>query len=385
MNEGFEFFFEDHHHKLVGEAVQFASKEIQPLTETEKDEENLAREIVSRLGKGGFLRYFIPEVFGGIGKEPDLRSLCLIREVLGYTSGMAEFLFAMQGLGSVPITLAGSAEIKRKFLPAVCGGDAIAAFAITEPEAGSDVASLQTVAVRSRSEWILDGTKTLISNAGIADFYIVFAKTDPAAGNKGISAFVVEKNSPGLTLTKKLEPIAPHPLGEIAFVGCRVPAENLIGGTGEGFKIAMKTLDLLRTTVGAAALGLSRRAIHETLGWVRRRKQFGSPLSAFQGVQSDLAEMQTRWDAARMLVYRSAWIRDGGAKRVTKESAMAKYFATEAAQWIIDRAVQLHGGMGVIKGVAVERLYREIRALRIYEGTSEILKLVIARSLLEEK
>lgn len=381
---GYEFFFSKEHEGLGERVREIAKKEILPILEKhEGEEENAAREIVSCMGKAGFLRFLVSDAYGGVGEKLDLRSLCLIRESLAYYNGMAEFLFAMQGLGSYPITLAGDKDLKRKFLPAILSGEAVGAFAVTEPEAGSDVASMKTSAVRSRTEWILDGTKTFISNAGIADFYIVFAKTDAAAGHKGISAFVVEKDMKGLEFKKKQVTMSPHPLGEIAFEGCRVPASNLLGATGEGFKIAMKTLDLLRTTVGAAALGLARRAIDEALDHVKSRKQFGQPLSSFQLVQQDIADMETQWDASRLLVYRSAWTKDNGAERVTKESAMAKSYATEAAGRIIDRALQLHGGTGVLKGTTVERLYREIRALRIYEGTTEILKMVIARSVLE--
>lgn len=381
MRSGFDFFFDVHHRELADKVEKFASEEVDPIF-AKADETSAARTMVKKLGGAGFLRYVVPAAFGGVHQNLDLRSICILREALGYRHGMAEFLFAMQGLGSMPITLAGTQELKRRLLTPVVAGDAIAAFAITEADAGSDVAALKTTAVRSGSEWVLDGAKTFISNAGIADFYVVFAKTDPAAGNKGISAFVVEKDTKGLILKKKLEVIAPHPIGELSFEGCRVPAENLLGATGDGFKIAMQTLDMLRTTVGAAALGLSRRAIDEAISYTKKRQQFGKPLSDFQAVQLDLAQMEIEWDAARLLVYRSAWMKDHGTERLTKESAMAKYFATEKANWIIDRAVQLHGGQGVLKGVVVERLYREIRALRIYEGASEILKLIVARTVI---
>ena len=384
MNEGFDFFFEDAHRDLAARIERFAAQEAEA-TLSKADEEAACRSFVGKLGSAGFLRYILPAAFGGATASPDLRSICLIRETLARFHGMGEMLFAMQALGSTPIAIAGTQELRRRFLPAVAAGESIAAFAVTESEAGSDVASLKTTAVRGRSEWILDGTKTFISNAGIADFYVVFAKTDAAAGNKGISAFVVEKDAKGLLMKRKIELLAPHPIGEVAFEGCRVPAENLLGATGDGFKIAMQTLDLLRTTVGAAALGFAGRALDEALAHAQRRRQFGRALAEFQGVQFDLADMRTEWEAARLLVYRSAWVKDRGAERVTREAAMAKLFATETAQRIIDRAVQIHGGQGVVRGVPVERLYREIRALRIYEGTSEILKLVIARSLLENK
>lgn len=384
MRPGFEFFFEDSHRELAQKVEKFASPELEAMF-AQEDEAVAAREFVKKLGAEGFLRYVVPAAFGGANANLDLRSLCLVREGLGIRHGMAEFLFAMQALGSYPITLAGTPELKRRFLSPVAAGEMIAAFAVTEAEAGSDVAALKTTAVRGRSEWILDGSKTFISNAGIADFYIVFAKSDPAAGHKGISAFVVEKDAPGLVLKKKLEVIAPHPIGELAFEGCRIPAENLLGATGDGFKIAMQTLDLLRTSVGAAALGLSRRGIDEAISYVKQRHQFGKALAELQSVQMEIASMETQWEAARLLVYRSAWKKDQGAERITKEASMAKYFATETAQWIIDRALQLHGGRGVLKGEVVERLYREIRALRIYEGATEVLKTVIARQIFEAK
>lgn len=383
MRPGFEVFFEDAHRDLAEKAVKFAA-ETEPIF-AQSDEATACREFVGKMGRAGFLRYVVPAAFGGASAQIDLRSLCLIREALAYQHGIGDLLFAMQGLGSYPITLAGSPEMRRKYLGAVAAGEAIAAFAVTETEAGSDVAAMRTTAVRGRAEWILDGTKTFISNAGIADYYVVFAKTDAEAGHKGISAFVVDKDTKGFSVKRKIEITSPHPIGEVAFEGCRVPAENLLGATGDGFKISMQTLDLLRTSVGAAALGLARRAIDEATSYAKKRKQFGKSLGELQSVQFDIAQMETDWEAARLLVYRSAWVKDKGAERVTKESAMAKMFATEAAQRIIDRAVQIHGGLGVTRGVVVERLYREIRPLRIYEGTSEILKLVIARSFLEEK
>jgi acyl-CoA dehydrogenase len=291
-------------------------------------------------------------------------------------------MFAMQGLGSFPLAFAGSKQIKLRILPKVKSGDAIAAFAITEPEAGSDVSALQTTARRDGTGYVVDGVKTFISNAGLAEFYTVFAKTASAKGSKGISAFVVEKDSPGFSVEEKIELIAPHPIGRIRFDGCRVPAENLLGGEGEGFKIAMTTLDTFRPTVGAAAVGLAWRALDEAIGYSKLRVQFGRPLAEFQATQMKLADMATELDAARLLVHRAAWKRDTEGGRVTRESAMAKLFATEAAQRIIDTAVQIHGGTGVVRGSIVEHLYREVRALRIYEGTSEIQKLVIAGQLL---
>jgi len=293
-------------------------------------------------------------------------------------------MFAMQGLGSYPITLAGGEALKRRHLPRVVSGEAIAAFALTEPEAGSDVAALQTAARRDGDHYELDGVKTFISNAGLADFYVVFAKTNPDQGHKGISAFVVEPSMSGFVVERKLELIAPHPIGVVRFERCQVPRESLLGDEGQGFKIAMQTLDVFRATVAAAAVGMARRALDEALAYSRQRVQFGRPIAEFQGIQFKLGEMATELEAARLLVYRAAWKKDQGAERVTRESAMAKLYATEMAQRVIDQAVQIHGGNGVVKGFVVERLYREIRALRIYEGTSEIQKVVIARELLKE-
>jgi len=281
-------------------------------------------------------------------------------------------------------TLAGGEALKRRHLPRVVSGEAIAAFALTEPEAGSDVAALQTAARRDGDHYELDGVKTFISNAGLADFYVVFAKTNPDQGHKGISAFVVEPSMSGFVVERKLELIAPHPIGVVRFERCQVPRESLLGDEGQGFKIAMQTLDVFRATVAAAAVGMARRALDEALAYSRQRVQFGRPIAEFQGIQFKLGEMATELEAARLLVYRAAWKKDQGAERVTRESAMAKLYATEMAQRVIDQAVQIHGGNGVVKGFVVERLYREIRALRIYEGTSEIQKVVIARELLKE-
>ena len=291
-------------------------------------------------------------------------------------------MFAMQGLGSFPVSLAGSRELKQRILPRVSSGESIAAFAITEPEAGSDVGAIQTTARRDGATYVLDGVKTFISNAGLADFYSVFAKTDSAKGSKGISAFLVERDAPGFRFEEKIELISPHPIGRISFDGCRVPAANVLGEEGQGFKIAMQTLDTFRSTVGAAACGLAWRGLDEAISYAKRRVQFGRPISEYQATRMRLAEMATDLDASRLLVYRAAWKKDSGADRVTLEASMAKLFATEAAQRIIDSAVQIHGGAGVVRGSVVEHLYRDVRALRIYEGTSEIQKLVIAGHLL---
>ena len=348
-----------------------------------ESEDDQARRLVEALATEGLLDYTVPAEFDSGAKEIDVRALCVIRERLSYESSLADLMFAMQGLGSFPIALAGTDEIKRRLLPLVKAGKAIAAFAITEPDAGSDVSAIQTTARPDGAGYVIDGAKTFISNAGLADFYTVFAKTDSEKGHKGISAFVVEKDTPGFTFEEKLELIAPHPIGRIRFSGCRVNAASLLGEKGEGFKIAMQTLDTFRPTVGAAAIGLAWRAMDEAVGYAKRRVQFGRPIAEFQSTQMKLAEMATELDAARLLVYRAAWKKDTCTERVTLESAMAKLYATEAAQRIIDAAVQSHGGAGVVKGATVEHLYREIRALRIYEGTSEIQKLVIAGQLLK--
>jgi acyl-CoA dehydrogenase len=311
-----------------------------------------------------------------------VRTLCLARDILARHSGLADFAFAMQGLGSGPITLYGTPELKAAYLPKVAEGRQIGAFALSEPEGGSDVAGLRMTARRDGNHFVLDGRKAWISNAGIADHYVVFARTGEAPGAKGLSAFVVDAETRGLVVAERIQVIAPHPLGTLAFEGCRVPASHLLGKPGDGFKIALGTLDVFRATVGAAALGFARRALDDAVVRAGSREIFGQRLVALQATQMRIADMATETDAAALLVYRAAWTKDCVAERVTREAAMAKLYATEAAQRVIDGAVQLWGGLGVTRGVAVERLYREIRALRIYEGTSEIQKLVIAGQVL---
>ena len=304
----------------------------------------------------------------------------------GRARRLADFAFAMQGLGTGPISLFGSAALKQRYLPRVREGKAIAAFALSEPEAGSDVAALATTATPDgRSEHIIDGTKTWISNGGIADHYVVFARTGEGKGAKGLSAFVVDADAPGLSVAQRIEVIAPHPLATLRFDGVRVPSANRLGQPGDGFKVAMATLDVFRSTVGAAALGFARRALHESIYRATTRKLFGAPLAELQMTQAAIADSATEVDASALLIYRAAWMKDQGAARVTREAAMAKMFATEAAQAVIDRAVQLHGALGVTKGAEVEKLYREIRALRIYEGATEVQKIVIARELLKRR
>ena len=374
-------FFDDDHRRLAADLESWVAAEIAPHEHDESDVDALSRRFVAMLGAAGWLRYAVPAEFGGIHAKLDVRSLCLIRETLARISGLADFAFAMQGLGSASIALHGTPELKRRYLPGVCAGTRIAAFALSEPEGGSDVAALRTNARRDGADYVLNGRKTWISNGGIAGHYVVFARTGEAPGAKGLSAFVVDADAPGLRIAERIEVIAPHPLATLAFENCRVGADHLIGRPGEGFKIAMATLDIFRATVGAAALGFARRALDEALARVTRREAFGKRIAEFQATQLRLADMATEIDAAALLVYRAAWTKDRVADRVTREAAMAKMYATEAAQRVIDGAVQLWGGMGVVKGVPVERLYREIRALRIYEGTTEIQKLVIAGQL----
>jgi len=311
-----------------------------------------------------------------------VRSLCLIRETLARHHALADFAFAMQGLGSGPISLFGTSEQQNGFLLPVAAGNSLAAFALSEPEAGSDVASLSTSATEQTDYFVLNGEKTWISNGGIADFYTVFARTGEAPGAKGLSCFVVEANTPGFEVTERIDLVAPHPLATLKFTDCRVPKANLVGDRGRGFGIAMATLDVFRTTVGAAALGMARRALDETLRHVSTRKLFGGTLSDLQLVQGKLSDMAMGVDSSALLVYRSAWTKDCIAERVTREAAMAKLHATESAQMVIDSAVQLHGGHGVTKGNIVESLYRDIRALRIYEGASEVQQTIIARQAL---
>jgi acyl-CoA dehydrogenase len=348
----------------------------------------LCRELVRDLGSAGWTRYSVPFDAAAPVAEFDVRALALIRETLAWHDGLADFAFAMQGLGSGAISLAGSREIKHRYLPRVAAGEAIAAFALSEPDAGSDVAAIKCSARQDGDMYVLDGQKTWISNGGIADFYCVFARTSPAefradgsVSARGISAFIVDANTTGLSIAKRIDVIAPHPLATLSFAGCRIPAANRLGSEGDGFKLAMRTLDIFRTSVAGAALGFAQRALDEALKHSLARPMFGKTLADLQLTQAALADAATEVDAARLQTYRAAWLRDRG-NTVTKEVAMAKMAATEAAQRAIDRAVQIFGGRGVVHGETVERLYREIRALRIYEGATEVQKLIIARELL---
>jgi acyl-CoA dehydrogenase len=369
-------------HKALAE--QLGSSAVAALSAVED-----AADSAAAMGELGLYAYLVPESQGGapVGKPEDpsyvdVRALVLIREALGQISPLADAIFAVQGLGSYPITLAGNAEQKHRYLPSVLRGTRITGFGLTEPEAGSDVGSLRTTARKEGSEWVLDGEKTLISNVPIAQHYVVFANADPSLGRKGITAFVVEDGSRGLSY-KPIAMSIPHPIGQLHLDGCRVPESALLGKVGGGFGLALGTLDTFRISVGAAAVGMATRALQASIAHVSRRRQFGAPLGEQQLVKAYLAEMATELDASRLLVARAAHLRDTGGGRVSTEAAMAKMYATEAAQRIIDKAVQLHGGAGVTLGSEVEQLYREIRPLRIYEGTTEIQKLIIAKALLD--
>ena len=377
-------FFDDDHRRFAEALGRWADAKLPSLPHDDVDEACRAR--VRALGEAGILKTVVPQSHGGLYPVLDVRTLCIAREILAFRDGLADFAFAMQGLGTASISLFGSEDLKRKYLPPVRDGKAIAAFALSEPEAGSDVSALAMTAKPDGGAYVrLDGEKTWISNGGIADHYVVFARTGEAPGARGLSAFVVDADTPGLSVAERIEVIAPHPLAQLRFDGVRVSVTNRLGKPGEGFKVAMATLDIFRSTVGAAALGFARRALHETIEHAATRKLFGAPLGDLQMTQATIADSATEVDAAALLVYRAAWVKDKGAERVTREAAMAKMFATEAAQRVIDRAVQLHGGHGVRKGVKVEELYRDIRALRIYEGATEVQKIVIAREMLKQR
>ena len=373
-------FFAPEHHTLAQNVSTFVEQEIEPHAGVEDDVDGLARHFVNVLAQAGLLRYAVAD--GPL----DVTSLCLIRERLSYSSALADLAFVMQGLGTFAIAKAAPEHVRDFWLRRAVEGKAIAAFALTEPEAGSDVAAIQTAARRDGETYIIDGRKRFISNAGIADFYTVFARTGTRAdGRAELSAFVVGSKMQGFHVVERTPLIAAHPIGEIVFEGCRVPAEDMVGNEGDGFLLAMETLDTFRASVGAAACGMACRALDEAVRYASNRKQFGRAIAEHQLVQEKLADMVTELDAARLLVYRAAYAKDTGARRVTREASEAKLFATEAAGRIIDSAVQIHGGSGLVRGNIVEQLYRDVRALRIYEGTSEIQKLVIASQLLKER
>jgi len=379
-------FFEPRHAELAAAVDAWAARTAEGIDHADTDA--ACRAWVRALGDAGWLRYAVPASHGGALPVLESRALCLLRETLARHDGLADFAFAMQGLGSGPITLAGSDALRARWLPKVARGEAIAAFALSEPDAGSDVAAMSTRARRDGDHWVIDGRKTWISNGGIADFYVTFVRTSEEPGARGISAFVVEAGTPGLSIAERIDVIAPHPLATLAFDGCRVPASAMLGAPGAGFKLAMSNLDIFRSSVAGAALGFARRALDEGLAHAQRRRMFGGALADFQLTQAALADMATAIDASMLLTYRAAWLRDtavakGSGERQTREAAMAKMVATESAQQVIDRAVQLFGGLGVKRGSIVESLYREIRALRIYEGATEVQKLIIGRELLK--
>ena len=394
-------FFDDGHRALAAELEAWVADKLPPLLA--HDEANLdsvyacVGNLVRELGRAGLLQVCVPGAYGsGSGRAGvDVRSLALARETLARASGLADFALAMQGLGSAPVSLFGSEAQKAALLPGVARGELIAAFALSEPDAGSDVAAMSTTARRDGDGWALDGAKTWISNGGLADRYVVFARSDASQrgegkegaatgrGSKGISAFLVDADTPGLDASERIPVIAPHPLATVRFTNCRIGADRLVGEEGRGFAIAMGTLDLFRTSVGAAGLGFARRALDEATRWSLGRRMFGQALADFQLTQASIGKMATAIDASALLVYRSAWTRDVLGTRVTREASMAKMYATESAQQVIDAAVQLHGGLGVVSGSTVERLYRDVRALRIYEGATEVLQLIIGGRHLE--
>lgn len=379
-------FFDEQHRTFKSNLQSWTQQQFAGLHGHDESRDAIDRECVSlvkALGQGGWLKPAIAgKAHGGVADVIDTRTICMLREELAWHHGLADFAFAMQGLGSGAISLKGTPEQQAEYLPRVAKGEALAAFALSEPDAGSDVAAMKCSAVETAEGYRLNGFKTWISNGGIADFYVVFARTGEAPGARGISAFIVDANTPGLDIAERIDVIAPHPLAKLHFNNVLVPHAKRIGAAGEGFKVAMATLDVFRTSVAAASLGFARRALDESIAWAKQRKMFGQALGDFQITQSKLAQMATLLDAATLLTYRAAWLRDQG-QRITQEAAMAKMTATENAQQIIDMAVQMHGGTGVKKGCIVESLYREIRALRIYEGATEVQQLIIGRDLLK--
>lgn len=380
-------FFDDDHRALASRLDEWCRDTLQPALDTmdlHGDLDGSCQRILTMLGDAGYTAYAVPKAWGGVHERIDVRSLCLIRMTLGWYSGLADFVFAMQGLGSGTISLFGSDATKSQYLPGVADGSRCAAFALTEPESGSDVASTRTSAVRDGDEYVINGSKTFISNGGIADQYVVLARTGEAPGARGLSAIVVDADCDGLDASERIDVIAPHPLATVQFNNCRVPAGNRLGEAGRGFQAAMATLDVFRPTVGAAALGFARRALDEACARSHERQLFGAALHDLQLVQAMIGESALDVDASALLIFRAAWAKDHGQQRITREAAMAKLYATEQAQKVIDKAVQIFGGLGVVSGVKVEELYREIRALRIYEGASEVQKVVIARAALAD-
>src|SRR5918992_4450268 len=380
-------FFTDEHARLAASVSNFAAHEVEPFAREEEegpDADQNFRALLSLLAQADLLSYSVAR---GDGAPLDARSLCVVRESLAYHSPLADLAFVMQGLGTYAVSLAAPEHVRDFWLERAREGRAIAAFALTEPEAGSDVSSIQTTARREGDSYVINGRKCFISNAGLADFYTVFARTGTRAdGRAELSAFIVGARMPGFRVAARTELVAPHPIGELEFDGVRVPAEDRVGAEGQGFRLAMQTMDMFRASVGAAACGMARRALDEAVAYAKARRQFGVTLAMHQLIQEKLAVMQTELDAARLLVYRAAHLKDSGASlaQLTRSASEAKLYATEAAQRVVDEAVQIHGGYGLVRGSTVERLYRDVRALRIYEGTSEIQKLIIAREMLKE-
>ncbi|PHR55820.1 MAG: acyl-CoA dehydrogenase [Robiginitomaculum sp.] len=378
-------FLEDHHRVLAKDLRVWAAETIPPICDApgaHANADDTCKKLVKALGAGGWLRYCVPAEYGGALENLDVRSLAIIRETLAYYSGLADFAFAMQGLGSGAISTYGNDAQKRAYLPYVARGEKIAAFALTEVDAGSDVAAMSTRLEKQGDDYIINGEKTFISNGGIADFYTLFGRT--GEGSKGVSAIIVDANAKGCSVAERIQVMAPHPLGRIVFKDCKVSADMMLGGEGAGFRAALGTLDIFRTTVGAASLGFARRALDEAMTRAKARKMFGATLADLPLAQAQLAEMALDIDASALLIYRSAWTKDVKQGRVTREAAMAKLYATDHAQTVIDKAVQLFGGLGVTVGSKVEELYRDNRALRIYEGASDVQKIVIARQILQQ-
>ncbi|WP_447763476.1 acyl-CoA dehydrogenase family protein [Sphingopyxis panaciterrae] len=377
-------FFDDGHRRLAADLDSWAAGALAPFAHAHGDVDEACGRIVRLLGEAGWLRYCVPASHGGRFEDLDVRSLCIIRETLARHCGLADFVFAMQGLGSGTISQFGSAALKDRYLPGVATGELVAAFALTELESGSDVAATASTAEDRGDHYLVEGAKTFISNGGIADFYVTFLRTGEAPGARGLSALVVDAGAPGLEIAERIKVSAPHPLATLNFKGMTIAKDRLVGTAGAGFAQAMATLDIFRSTVGAAALGFARRALDEAIGRVTTRSLFGATLADLPIAQAQLAEMALDVDASALLVYRAAWTKDVKKTRVTREAAMAKLFATDHAQIVIDKAVQMFGGMGVVSGTTVEELTREVRPLRIYEGASEVQKLVIARQLLAQ-
>ncbi len=378
-----DFLFKEEQRELKEKVISLCKEKLAPLEEKVGESKVMSREIADVLAESGLFKLFVPAEFGNTTQMPSLVSVCLVREELARRCPNAELIFVMQGLGSYPIVLSGNEELQAKYCPLIASGEKIFTICLTEPNAGSDVGAIETTAVKDNDQWVLNGQKIFTSLAPDADIYSVFAKTDPDKGTRGISAFVVEKGWEGFDPGKRMDLMAAHPIGAPVFKDCGVPQENLIGELNAGFKVSMRNLDFFRSTVGAAAVGMAQAALDEAVSYAKGRFQFGKSISEFQSIQFKLADMATELTASRALVFRAAYIKDQGVERITLESSMAKLYATEAAWRIIDEALQIHGGYGVIKGQHVERLYREIRALRVYEGTSEIQRLVIGNMLLK--